>query len=636
MQIIPLHLYRPEALNFRIKNRDYAVLKVAPEAALFVDATPALHAKAFLLGLNNRVSAFYLSGERLVVGEATHSKHGLYFECEIRDEIVITACIGILSDEQYAALRPISSSGINLTRNAFTQVSVVGIEGEDTNFVFEESPFPFNPFDDHRTKWMLQIGKDGQYVIYHQEMPTCAWRSPSEVADEGACEWQMDSLGRDELPPLHRVRDVLPGCKLETSFVFPEPLLSKWIAENPGHEELIEHILFSNADQRVTHHPVYPDGNHEVLIVEENPSIALLGRRILSGYTVSRMLIIGEVIDRREALLTQLFNANGLLPLNQTLALTAEDHRKMMGLLGSKPSEVKALTASVQPPLPAPEVVHAFNGMSVSVAKRKAVVAKPLANTSPSNAKPKVNKKNEPLLKISSFSRLEPDGIAVEVVWKYKKLRESLVYRFMPSAMEDFQIFCEVLAVRDVLLNRTKARNVPLRVGAQDIELVVSKGAIKRMIRSDSVKLKTIWSAARYLMARCCFSKVDVQKESPLSDTDKPIETVISLSVDESFECIPSALGPVRFSHHALKRVMERRSELSENSWSYALQAIESAEHVTASGAFDRLKHEKDALYLMSAAWRFVVVDSKGGKGGVVLTAFPNKRALPAARTKIA
>jgi hypothetical protein len=634
MQIIPLHLYRPETLNFRIKNRDYAVLKVAPEAALFVGATPEVHAKSFLLGLNNKVSAFYLDGERLVVGEATHSKHGLYFECEIRDQIVITACIGILTDEQYAALMPISSTGISLKRNAFSQVSVVYAESTSTHFVLEESPFPFNPLDDHRSKWSLQEGAKGELVLYHQEMLTCAWRSPHDDAHKDACDWLRGSLSLDDVPMALRAREVLPERGLGVSFVLPEPLLDTFRQENPACEALIETLLFSNASQRFIRSPVYPDGHHEVLIVGENPSIALLGRRILSGYTVSKMLIINDLLDCRVIALSGALHAKGFLPRSQTLALTGVEHRNILMDIesGARGNEVNLI--KVEPPQKPVEIVYEFKGMSVSVAKRKVVTEKPLAVISTHKNDQKVIKIEQPKLSIHSFSRIDEGGIWVEVVWTYEQLREALVYQFMPSAMEDFQIFCELLAVRDVLLSRLNAHSVPLSVGAQDIELMVSKGAIKRMIRSDSVKLKTIWAAARYLMARCCFSKVDVKKESPLSVEDQPIKQIISLSVDESVERVPSALGPLRLSHHALKRVMERRSEQSGNSWSYALKAIASAKHVKESGAFDKLKHEQDARFLMSDTWRFVVVDSKDRMGGVVLTAVPNKMALPSLKAK--
>lgn len=582
MKLIPLTLYQPETLFFRVDDYDALCLPIVPGVALFKDEAHHPRVEHFYNSMHQSAYAFYLSNDELLIGPVVNSKKASFFRCQINTSqpsgIEILEFIGGVSNEEYYGMKMLGMAGVKL--QSIKEMTFPMVSFKNVYFILEEKK---------------------HYNI--------------DLREHGIFNLRLTTLKR---------------------------------AIKRGHVDLPTRIVEVNEAQPNAQMFSYTPFRHKgekLVLVKGEPWLALRVRNTDEAKDVLSLAFIDQpYVDDPFCLGLQLailkvFSDKACLCGNakdEALYLSALEQIETMGditayLTDRNPNNVieppKTTSKSVAKSVPEPIIqMTSDTGMAISVAvktvskpskkKKSGVPAKAEAPNKPSSTSQK--------LKIHSYSSLEDSGCRVDVKWSYGEAGELLRYWVPSQAVEDLQIVSELMAIRDVLLVKTIAAGVPISVGAEDLDMIVSKGAIKRMIRSDSTKLRNGWESARYLMARCFGGKIEVEKELPFVSEKSPAIEFLSLESPVEAEMVDSPLGPVRMSHHAIKRVMERREKCEMNTWAFTLDALATAEIKGKANSFKQVKHEKEAQYLVSSGWRFVVGEEQGGAvGRLVFTAYP-------------
>lgn len=578
MQLTPLSLYQPESLSFRVDEYDAVCLPIVPGVALFRNTDHHSRVKQFFNSMHHSAYAFYLNEDKLIIGPVSNTKKASFFLCQINSSrpagIEIVDYIGGVSAEEYHSMNMLSMAGAKFISNKEMNYPIVSHDHE--YFILEE-----------KKHYDLDLREHGIYKL------------------------RLTTLNR----AIKRGNDDLPVRISE-------------INEEQPHAKMFSYSAFRHKGEKL-------------VLVKGEPWLALRVRSTDEAKEVLSLSFIEQpYIDDPFCLGLQLaqlkvFSDNISLCASakeESLYLSALKHTTCMADIAeyvkdrnphNQVNKVKPAAKKVEAPV---VVINSGKVMAISVAIKK--VSKS-SKKKKSIAAPKKTVEIKsihctPKLKIHSYSSLEATGCRVDIKWSYADKGESLRYWVPTQPMDDLQIISELVAIRDVLLVKTAAAGVPISVGAEDLDMVVSKGAIKRMIRSDSTKLRQGWDSARYLMARCFGGKIEVEKELPFALEKSPAIEILSLDSPAEAEMVNSPLGPVRMSHHAIKRVMERREKGTINTWAFTLEALANAQIKGKPNSFKQLKHDKQAQYIVGSGWRFVVSHDEGNPfGRVVFTAYP-------------
>ncbi len=623
MDLIPLGSYQPETLSFRVHGDQSLCVDVAKNAMLYSNKLDHLLAKDYLNSPYLVEYAFFLLDSVLLIGPRQPVKKAHYYKCQFnaqaRNGFEIIECIRHLSPEQVFNLKMLRPEGVTFSDPVMTRFVIRCFSGG----------YYLVNMDAEESGKYHAIESAGEVILYHRDRPWNGWQF--DLKAEGA-----RLTGRPIRLPSGAyscIQYYTLSLREHGVFRIAQRVLKKGVLErNPGLKERIEAAQKNTAGNEIMIFDMEKPEDGRVYVIKGNPALVL--RATIEGEE-NRVLAVGVVerpfLEDRVCFGLQLF-LSGVLVNNLALQQDAKDKVVFTAKRGkvTDQASVEAVARSrylLNREALAISAVKEKSGMMVNGQFRVAVTQKSTTSAHPSVSSPTgaggVHPFNQQLV-IHSYSELQGGGCRVDVKWTYGHSQEQIRYWVPAQPVEDFQIISELVALRDVLLVRTVTKGVPLTVGAEDIVLTVSKGAIKRMIRSDSVKLKTGWDSARYLMARCYGGKIEVEKKTPLAEDHALPMEVISLALKAEDEMLDSPLGLVRLSHHAIKRIMERRVKACQNTWAFAVEALKNAKIKGKSNAFKHLKHDKQAQYVVGSGWRFVVSHEQGDPfGRVVFTAYP-------------
>lgn len=583
MQLTPLSLYQPESLSFRVDEYDAVCLPIAPGVALFRNTAHHPRVKHFFNSMHQSAYAFYLNNDKLMIGPVSNAKKASFFLCQINTShpagIEIVDYIGGVSAEEYHSMNMLSMAGAKFISNKEMTYPIVSHDHE--YFILEE-----------KKHYDLDLREHGIYKLRLTTLKRAIKR------------------GNDDLPVrISEINDEQPHAKMFSYSAF----------RHKG-----EKLVLVKGEPWLALRVRSTDEAKEVLGLSfiEKPYI---DDPFCLGLQLAQLKVFSDNISlctnaKEESLY---FSALKDVECMEDIASYVKNRNPNNHVHEIKTKKAKTIAKKPDVPIIA---LQSENGMAISVSVKKVTKpAKKKTAAAPSKVTAEIKSIHcSPKLKIHSFSSLEAAGCRVDIKWSYADKGQSLRYWVPTQPMEDLQIISELVAIRDVLLVKTAAAGVPISVGAEDLDMVVSKGAIKRMIRSDSTKLRQGWDSARYLMARCFGGKIEVEKELPFALEKSPAIEILSLDSPAEAEMLNSPLGPVRMSHHAIKRVMERREKGAINTWAFTLEALANAQIKGKPNSFKQLKHDKQAQYIVGSGWRFVVSHDEGNPfGRVVFTAYP-------------
>lgn len=634
MRIIPLKQYQPTHLYFRAGGQEYFKIQVEAGAFLFDRAGDLDHVPR-ILSLDSLACRFFTNNDQILVGCQVAADGWSFFECKVKSgELEVARYVGMLSPAESGSFRAIGGDGMPVVHrealkriNAFT---ITGKKGVDHFVVID--PVTLTSLAINDSPGFCGSSSDGQLTSYvtvrHKLRPDLQWVAPLGEALSGAIEWAQEGVDSETQPMDLRYTSLhLDGHCGNTKLVrFKHSMLDSFRTAMDRPERLDE--LMKKAS--LSKWEFYPCFNNDSLTIAvcENGDFAIALAPMANASRVVRVSHIGRRLPSDLLALDRLLRSAGIIPESLSIMKSRKDHRQA---LSSANQVQKNICSASSLDVNNTESSSSIKQVNVVVKRKESpAISKytnPQKKLSTNEKKTKIPHKEK--LVIHTFSRTDADFCWVEASWSRSgETQHRNIFRVKNNGQGDTQIAAEMLAIRRILLDHSSA-GIPITIGAQDIDLIVSKGAIKKMLRSDSEKIKGIWHSARYLMARCYGSKVTVEKKSPLVNADSVPVIDIDLHVVEKEEMLDTVIGLVRLSHHAIKRVMERRTEQETNAWAYALSELKDAVPGGESSGFSKVKHERDAQYLVCKSWCFVVGRDRAGNSQVVYTAYPNRKVMP-------
>lgn len=212
-----------------------------------------------------------------------------------------------------------------------------------------------------------------------------------------------------------------------------------------------------------------------------------------------------------------------------------------------------------------------------------------------------------------------------DVLWMTGKEKQGVIEVTVPTGAEDPRIVAELSALRHLVLEREILG--PSRTGA-GLRLVVSAGAIKKLMREDSAKAY-LSPYALFLRTRLVGVIVEVDHKANWVTEATTTRREPLLVQDPPAECITlEGYGEVQVRAHVLERIQEHYGVACKNLWKFVVSAAKDAVPATmpTRNARHDAKHRQPGQYALSTRYDmlFVVVPPIGTqKRHQLVTAHP-------------